>query len=33
MNTYDEFEAEMTEAGWSLDEIEELWQRYLRDGE
>jgi hypothetical protein len=25
MNTYDQFEAEMLEAGKSLDEIERLW--------
>lgn len=29
MNGYDEFAAEMTAAGWPLDEIEEAWQLHL----
>lgn len=29
MNDYDIFEAEMLEAGWSLDEIEAAWQKHL----
>lgn len=28
MNEYDEFEAEMIEAGWSLEEIEAMWQKH-----
>lgn len=31
MNDYDAFEAEMLEAGWTLDEIEAGWQRSLED--
>lgn len=27
-NEYDEFEATMLEAGWSLDEIEAIWQKH-----
>lgn len=27
---YDEFEAEMLEAGWTLDEIEVMWQEQLQ---
>lgn len=28
MNEYDRFEAEMQAAGWTLDEIEEMWQEH-----
>lgn len=28
--TYDEFEATMQAAGWSLEEIEAAWQAHLR---
>ena len=28
MNEYDQFEAEMAEAGWSLEEIEVMWQKH-----
>ena len=31
--TYDEFEAEMIEAGWSLDEVEASWQKHLANDE
>ena len=30
-NDYDAFEAEMLEAGWTLDEIEAVWQQVLED--
>lgn len=33
MNDYDQFEAEMVQALWSLDEIESAWQQHLRDCE
>ncbi len=29
--SYDEFEATMSSAGWSLDEIEAQWQKYLKE--
>ena len=33
MNDYDEFEAELLLAGWSLEEIESAWQKSLRQEE
>jgi hypothetical protein len=30
MNEYDEFEAEMLEAGWRLERIEGAWQQHLK---
>lgn len=33
MNDYDEFEAEMLAASWSLDEIETAWQKSVRQEE
>lgn len=32
-NDYDQFEAEMLQAGWSLDKIESAWQKALREEE
>ena len=31
MSDYDKFENEMQAAGWSLDEIEEMYQAHLLD--
>ena len=31
MNEYDEFVAEMIEAGWGLEEIEAAWGKHLHD--
>ena len=30
---YDDYEREMQEAGWSLDDIEAMWQQFMLDAE